>query len=68
MLADGTRQRAVGVTAVIGGNAQEWLELENAACRYGGAAAAALYSKHPDPVCVDMGNSTARQGTSMASF
>ncbi|MDI5451419.1 ornithine decarboxylase, partial [Salmonella enterica subsp. enterica serovar Cerro] len=34
MLADEPVSAPVGVTAVIGGNAQEWLELENAACRY----------------------------------
>ncbi len=34
MLADEPVSAPVGVTAVIVGNAQEWLELENAACRY----------------------------------
>ncbi|EBZ9625371.1 TPA: Orn/Lys/Arg decarboxylase N-terminal domain-containing protein [Salmonella enterica subsp. enterica serovar Dublin] len=34
MLADEPVSAPVGVTAVIGGNAQEWLELENAASRY----------------------------------
>lgn len=34
MLVDEPVSAPAGVTAVIGGNAQEWLELENAACRY----------------------------------
>lgn len=55
MLTDEPVSAPAGVTAVIGGNAQEWLELENAACRYE-AELAALYDTLTQ--YVDMGNST----------
>lgn len=67
MLADEPVSAPVGVTAVIGGNAQEWLELENAACRYEAELLPPFYGTLTQ--YVDMGNSTLFvRGTSMASF
>ncbi|HGG4022373.1 TPA: ornithine decarboxylase [Salmonella enterica subsp. enterica serovar Aberdeen] len=56
MLADEPVSAPVGVTAVIGGNAQEWLELENAACRYEAELLPPFYGTLTQ--YVDMGNST----------
>lgn len=49
MLADEPVSAPVGVTAVIGGNAQEWLELKRCLSLRSGTSAALLW--HPDPVC-----------------
>ncbi|EBM1968782.1 ornithine decarboxylase [Salmonella enterica] len=56
MLADEPVSAPAGVTAVIGGNAQEWLELENAACRYEAELLPPFYGTLTQ--YVDMGNST----------
>ncbi|EEJ1822040.1 ornithine decarboxylase [Salmonella enterica] len=56
MLADEPVSAPVGVTAVICGNAQEWLELENAACRYEAELLPPFYDTLTQ--YVDMGNST----------
>ncbi|PUK43635.1 ornithine decarboxylase [Salmonella enterica subsp. enterica serovar Dublin] len=56
MLADEPVSAPVGVTAVIGGNAQEWLELENAASRYEAELLPPFYDTLTQ--YVDMGNST----------
>ncbi|MGK7290220.1 ornithine decarboxylase, partial [Salmonella enterica] len=56
MLADEPVSAPVGVTSVIGGNAQEWLELENAACRYEAELLPPFYGTLTQ--YVDMGNST----------
>ncbi|ENJ4422393.1 ornithine decarboxylase, partial [Salmonella enterica] len=56
MLADEPVSAPVGVTAVIVGNAQEWLELENAACRYEAELLPPFYGTLTQ--YVDMGNST----------
>lgn len=67
MLADEPVSAPVGVTAVIGGNAQEWLELENAASRYEAELLPPFYDTLTNmstwgivPLLV--------RGTSMASF
>lgn len=56
MLADEPVSAPVGVTAVIVGNAQEWLELENAACLYEAELLPPFYGTLTQ--YVDMGNST----------
>ncbi|EBU4837168.1 ornithine decarboxylase [Salmonella enterica] len=56
MLVDEPVSAPAGVTAVIGGNAQEWLELENAACRYEAELLPPFYGTLTQ--YVDMGNST----------
>ncbi|EDI6528621.1 ornithine decarboxylase [Salmonella enterica subsp. enterica serovar Kentucky] len=56
MLADEPVSAPVGVMAVIVGNAQEWLELENAACRYEAELLPPFYGTLTQ--YVDMGNST----------
>lgn len=67
MLTDELVSAPAGVTAVIGGNAQEWLELENAACRYEAELLPPFYDTLTQ--YVDMGNSPLLvRGTSMANF
>ncbi|EAN4944631.1 ornithine decarboxylase [Salmonella enterica] len=56
MLTDEPVSAPAGVTAVIAGNAQEWLELENAARRYEAELLPPFYDTLTQ--YVDMGNST----------
>ncbi len=56
MLTDEPVSAPAGVTAVIAGNAQEWLELENAARRYEAELLPPFYDSLTQ--YVDMGNST----------